>query len=98
MTIPPLPSRVEAAMDGASDAGVRIPEASTSGEIVSLSPTDTRRVVGRFPWRLESVESAVALAREAQPAWEDAPLEAKLGAMARLREALRARREELASL
>src|SRR6478609_1740125 len=69
----------------------------SSGEIESLSPIDGH-VVGRFGWSLARTEEAVARAREAQPAWEDTPLAERIALMVRVKEALRARKEDLARL
>lgn len=79
---------------GRSDTSAR----ATSGEILSRSPIDTSRVLGRFPWHIDAVDEAVLLARKAQPFWDDTPLSQRLSWLDRLRGALLARRETLAAL
>lgn len=65
----------------------------------SLSPADPSDVVGRFPiWNEETTQEAVARARDAQPRWRDAGLEARTAVLRRFAEITSERTEELARL
>ncbi len=70
----------------------------TSGEIALEDPGDLSRSLGAFPFAVESVENAVDAARRAWPAWRDAPAEARVGALRRFGEVLRAGAERLADV
>ena len=65
----------------------------------SRSPADPEDRIGRFPVAGESeIDTAVARARAAQPAWRDAGLEARSKVLRRFAELGRARVDELARL
>jgi succinylglutamic semialdehyde dehydrogenase len=80
--------------------GTFVPQSpdAADGVIVSVSARDTADEVGRFPWRRDAVDAAVAAAREAQPAWARMPAGQRFEALRRLRDRLTARAEDLARL
>ncbi len=69
------------------------------GVLVSRSPADPRHELGRFAVAdAAAVDLAVVRAREAQPAWRDAGLEARAAICLRFRDLIGARSEALARL
>jgi succinylglutamic semialdehyde dehydrogenase len=73
--------------------------AVTDSVLVSRSPADPGRELGRFPVSdAEAVERAIARAREAFPAWRNRGLEARAEILRRFRDLVRERADELAHL
>ncbi len=60
------------------------------------NPSRPDEEVFGFHWHVDAVDQAVAVARGAQPAWDRAGQAARVDCLARLREALAGRQEELA--
>lgn len=70
-----------------------------SEALESRSPADPADRIGRFQVAdARDVDAAVARARAAQPAWQDAGLEARAAVLRRFRDLARAREGELATL
>jgi aldehyde dehydrogenase (NAD+) len=73
--------------------------ASDSGRTLDVHSAATGKVLGRVPdGTAADVDLAVAAARRAFPAWSSAPLEDRLGLLARVEELLAERAEDLARL
>ncbi len=77
------------------DGRFAVPERVT-GEIALEDPGDLDARLGAFPFDVAAIDSAVAAARDAWPAWRDAPLDERVGALRRFGDALRAHAERLA--
>lgn len=67
-------------------------------ELVSSSPIDTRRVVGRFPIEAARVDLCVTRARGAQATWEATPIGERISGLQRLKQVLGERKEALSRL
>jgi succinylglutamic semialdehyde dehydrogenase len=70
--------------------------AKPDGEIARESPAERGLRVGAFPTSLVAVDEAVAAARGAQPAWARLTVDDRGAALRRLKDAIRARADELA--
>lgn len=67
-------------------------------ELVSSSPIDTRRVVGRFIIDPREVDLSVSRSRSAQSGWEATPLADRLALLQGLKRELSARKDALSAL
>lgn len=77
---------------------VPVPEDQADGVIERTSPRDYSDRVGRFAFRLASVDQAVEAARAAWPGWAQLALDARCAHLRELRAQLAARADELARL
>ncbi len=79
------------------DGRLALPERA-DGELVAVDPGDTRESLGAFPFSADSVERAVAAARQVWPVWRDTDPNARAAALQRFREALSTESERLAAV
>ncbi len=70
--------------------------AAPDGELTVRSPADLDDLVGVHPWSLAHVDDAVAAARRAAPAWDDAGLDARVALVRKLRDAVAAHEDAVA--
>ncbi|MDB4988784.1 MAG: succinylglutamic semialdehyde dehydrogenase [Myxococcaceae bacterium] len=77
---------------------VAVPPATADGVIERVSPRDFADVVGRYLYREQAVDQAVAHARAAFPAWSLRPLEERSALLRELKRVIAARAAEFALL
>ena len=71
---------------------------ASDGEIVRENPCRTSETVFTAPWAVSAVDQAVQAARKALPAWDRLGIEGRLPYMQRFKEALAARKDQLAEV
>lgn len=71
---------------------------SADGEIVRENPCRTSETVFSAPWAVSAVDEAVKAAKRALPAWDRLGVEGRMPYLERFKEALAARKEDLAKI
>src|SRR5918911_1403466 len=77
-------------------AGTFCEPSAPDGVIEDRSPADLSLVLGRHPWALAQVDSAVAAAREASLQFSAMPQAERIALVRRIGQVLKGREEELA--
>jgi succinylglutamic semialdehyde dehydrogenase len=77
------------------DGAFRVPD-QPEGVIRDVNPGDPDDVVAEFPWRADSIDAAITVARAAFKSWSQTSFEERAATLYRYAEALTANKERLA--